>query len=202
MRLRLASAIALAALTVNAAESPFVRELTQLQASRDRAVTVQVQQIDAKYSQQLQQLLQRATRAGDLDAAIAIRDRLNKLGTAAADSSVTAAEPRLASTSRRGLLDVLTNCVCYWIEGGNPTNAPKGSFRVSPDGTLVDITNHLYVRKCEVLNGRYMKLQTRWTQVCVFDFDDETGLAKQVNKYANYMFQPEPVYIRVEQLPK
>jgi hypothetical protein len=62
------------------AESPFIRELTQLQQQRDKALQSATEPIQRSYRQGLEALARRATQAGDLEAAELLRKELEKLG--------------------------------------------------------------------------------------------------------------------------
>ena len=69
-------------LTVSSAfaESPFLRELTQLTAQRDQALTAAAEPINRRYKEGLETVLRHATQASDLDAAIKIQEALKALG--------------------------------------------------------------------------------------------------------------------------
>ena len=70
------------------AESPFARDLKQLADQRDKDLQSAAEPINRRYHDSLQQLLQRAMQAGDLDAALKIRAALG--GSAATPAPNTA----------------------------------------------------------------------------------------------------------------
>jgi hypothetical protein len=61
------------------AQSSFERDLTKLTEDRDKALVRVSDPIQRKYKESLEQLMQRATRNGDLDAAIKIKDAIAKI---------------------------------------------------------------------------------------------------------------------------
>ena len=94
------------------AESICERELAQLKDQHEKAVAVAIEPLKRRYQTSLEQLLQRATLAKDLDAAIKIRDQLRALGI-----------PAGAVDTRRFFL-------------GSPWVAPSGtSFTFKSNGT-------------------------------------------------------------------
>ncbi len=68
--------LALFATPILAAESAFERDLKQLTEQREKALAAAVDPINRRYQTSLEQLLQRATQAKDLDAAVKIRETL------------------------------------------------------------------------------------------------------------------------------
>ena len=75
-------AVLIVTATTLLAESQFDRELTQLQAQRDKAVATATEAINKRQQPALESLLRRATQANDLTAAIKVRDELQKIGAA------------------------------------------------------------------------------------------------------------------------
>ena len=71
-------------LTVSSAfaESPFLRELAQLTAQRDQALSAAAEPINRRYKEGLEALGRRATQANDLDAAIKIREAMGQIPAA------------------------------------------------------------------------------------------------------------------------
>ncbi|HSJ04548.1 MAG: hypothetical protein ACAI34_25400 [Verrucomicrobium sp.] len=55
------------------AESPYQRDLNELQVGRDKAVSAAVEPINLRYQASLEQLIRKATQANDLDAANQIK---------------------------------------------------------------------------------------------------------------------------------
>ena len=60
-------------------ESPIERELAQVAEQRDKALAAAADPIQRKYHATLEQLLRRAMKANDLDAALKIKNELKKL---------------------------------------------------------------------------------------------------------------------------
>jgi hypothetical protein len=58
------------------ADSAFERDLGKLGEQREREMTAAIEPINRRYKEALESLLRRATQAGDLDAAIKIREAL------------------------------------------------------------------------------------------------------------------------------
>jgi hypothetical protein len=102
---------------VEAAESPYERDMNQLKEQRDKAVAAATIPINRRYKESLEDLLRRATQANDLDAANKIKDEMKQLGfdTAATATSVS---------STPNFVDKLTKQAWTW------TSHPGGRDRV------------------------------------------------------------------------
>lgn len=74
---------------VSFAQSSFERELHKLTEERDKALARSSEPIQRKYKELLERLMQRATRDGDLDAAIKIKEAIAMIPT-----SILASKPR------------------------------------------------------------------------------------------------------------
>jgi hypothetical protein len=68
----------LASAAVVHAQSSYERELAQLKEQRDQAKAAVVEPIERRYQTALEQLLKRATQGNDLDAALKIKEELEK----------------------------------------------------------------------------------------------------------------------------
>jgi hypothetical protein len=107
------------------AESPFIREMTQLQQQRDRALAAAGDPIQRSYRTNLEALLRRASQANDLQAVGVLRAELEKAGGAAPGVAAQPSQPANAAA-----VDVLTSRLVNtkWVWFG------KETLTLLPDG--------------------------------------------------------------------
>ncbi len=101
------------------ADSTYERELKRLTDQRDKEVATAVAPIQKRFQAAAEQLLRRATQAGDLDAANRIKAQL----VAPAPS----AEPSLKQ--------LIENSRWDWFNSADPVGAPAASIKFNSDGT-------------------------------------------------------------------
>src|SRR4051812_21608509 len=107
------------------AESPFVREMTQLQQQRDTALAAAEDPIRRNYRTGLEALLRRATQASDLQAVALLRVELEKAGGTPAVAASQPGQPVSGAAA-----DILTNRLVNtkWVWFG------KETLTLLPDG--------------------------------------------------------------------
>lgn len=103
---------AFGAVSAVAADSPFERDLKQLTEQREKALATAVDPINRRYQASLDQLLQRATQAKDLDAAVKIREALAEVGSSAASGDTS--KPKITKAAQERRLNKTA-----WRETGN-----------------------------------------------------------------------------------
>lgn len=105
------------------AESPFVRELTQLQQQRDRELAAAEDLVRRNYRQGIETLLRRATEANDLEAVSMLRTELQKLGGVDLSRQAT---PTQASSGAEALASRLIGTKWVWFGGETITFLADG----------------------------------------------------------------------------
>jgi hypothetical protein len=89
------------AITISAfAESAFERELIKAGEQRERESSAALEPINRRYKESLESLLRRATQAGDLDAAIKIREAIAAVDSTARPAVASSAPPANDSSSK------------------------------------------------------------------------------------------------------
>lgn len=88
--------------SASAADSPYAKDLSQLIEQRDRAVEQALAPINAKFKAAAEQILRRATQAGDLESAQKIKDAIES-GIAPAAESVRDLRKHLAGTQWKAI---------------------------------------------------------------------------------------------------
>lgn len=71
------------------AQSPYLREFTQIQEQRDKAITAAIEPVNRRYQASLEQLMRKATQANDLDTANRIKQSLTTTTTTSGASVAT-----------------------------------------------------------------------------------------------------------------
>lgn len=104
---------------VASADSTYERELKRLSEQRDKEVAAAVAPIQKRFQAAAEQLLRRATQAGDLDAANRIKAQL-------------VASPHSAEPS---LKQIIENSRWDWFNSAEPAGAPAAAITFNSDGT-------------------------------------------------------------------
>jgi hypothetical protein len=120
--------ISLLLASVSFAQSSFERDLAKLTEDRDKALVRASDPIQRKYKELLEQLMQRATRNGDLDAAIKIKDAIAKIP---ASILVTKPHPKTAQELREFLDGTIWN-----ISDKSPTGEVLYTLTFDKNGTF------------------------------------------------------------------
>jgi hypothetical protein len=131
------------------AESRFVTELNRLALDRDKALASAAAPINKKYKDALSALLERATKASDLDAALKIRNAIESL-TALAARGI---DPVTVKT-RRALQKALIGT--SWSMAETREGAPTSKF-VIKFASETDLQFPDHITKWEVLGDRTVK---------------------------------------------
>ena len=121
--------IGVATCFVNADESQFVTELSRLAEQRDKAIATATEPIQKKYVDLAQQLLIRATKAGDYDAVLKIK--------AALETEVSKSPPQGVPSDAKQFkgkwYKVYIGKPTSWSAAKNKCQANKGQLAVIPD---------------------------------------------------------------------
>jgi hypothetical protein len=110
------------------AQSAFERDLEKLTEDRDKALVRVSDPIQRKYKELLEQLMQRATRNGDLDVAIKIKDAIAKIP---ASIVVTKPHPKTAQELKEFLDGTIWN-----ISDKSPTGEILYTLTFDKNGTF------------------------------------------------------------------
>ncbi|MES2657820.1 MAG: hypothetical protein V4689_04335 [Verrucomicrobiota bacterium] len=110
------------------AESPFTRDFKKLTEDRDRALAAVSDPIQLKYKALLEQLMQKATSAQDLDAAIQIKEAIAKIPTPA---SVKNEQPKTAEELKEFL-----HRTKWDISNSSPTAEATYTLTFNKNGTF------------------------------------------------------------------
>ena len=161
--------LAIVILTVTApflfADSQFGTELKQLQDQREKALAAATEPVNRRHQAALESLLRRATQANDLDAALKIKEELQKLGSAApppgsvSGVTVESLTNRLIGTKwtyfDKETLTLLADGKAQWSSGRDPW-----PWKVAKAGS-------------RVIEGMNVAKQKKFT--ITFDHDLKTG---------------------------
>jgi len=150
------------------AESAYDREVQQLTEQRDKAAAAAVEPINRRYQSSLEQLLKRATQAGDLDAAVKIKALLDPLS--AGSSTDSEAQLRTALTSAKW----------SWEGVGKDTITftKSGEAKLSNSTSAYKISGQRKITLTSKVSGRTatLTLNATFTEFNGTDFDGHTPL--------------------------
>ena len=137
------------------AASPFEKQLDDLAKARDNAVAQVSEPIERQYLVSLQELLNRAIRAGDLDAALKIREEL------------AAAAPREVDMKIQGT----------WTDRGKSTR-----LEFSPNGLFKEFwNNQIQEGRWRYSSDKLVKMTLKSGSVHEFRISDDGKSVKRVN---------------------